>query len=71
MPDPGAKVTHTTPRKQALANSDSSKFDGAIPYDPAAGTPSSETGGTYNDSANQAKTGGPGPRPGVAPFVLR
>lgn len=68
MASPGPTVPHRTTRKRALEFSESSKFPSEVPYDSAAGTPSSQSGGTYDDQANKAKVKSPKPSKGEKPF---
>lgn len=51
---PGPNVPHATPRKQALKYAQGDHFEGAISYDPAAGTPSSQSGGAYDAGREHA-----------------
>ncbi len=69
---PGPNVPHATPRKKALEYGKPEHFEGALPYDPAAGTPSNQSGGTYSEEiAHQAHKHAGKPSPGGKPFALK
>lgn len=68
-------VGYRTPRTQAVKmGTQSSGFEGGLPYDAMGGIPASVARGSYNDFADEAKLSGSKNKPSIhfeTPFVLK